>query len=378
MKKLFAATAVVVVSLQALAQIPKPDHVVVVVLENHAYSQVVGSSNATYLSALSNDTYCAKFTNSFALTHPSQPNYLMLFSGSDQGEITDNVPSNLPFTSCNLGAELLNKGYTFKAYSEDLPSVGFNGATSGKYARKHCPWTNWQNAKLNGIPDSLSRSYSDFPTNYDDLPTLSFVIPNLDDDMHDPAIPFWPANVSNGDDWMKNNLDKYITWCKTHNTLLIITFDEDDNLSSNQIATLFFGQPVKGGAYKESIDHYSVLRTVEDMFGLSHCGNTAASTPITDTWNQVTTGIGSVNAEHPVELSTFPNPATTEINFDFHHQALSGSVSLHNFLGQEVKSNSFVATSTLRMNTSDLSVGVYTYTLKTASGELFTGKVVVQ
>src|SRR5205085_9435855 len=133
--------------------------------------------------------YTALFTHSFALSHPSQPNYLQLFSGSNQGVTDDNVPANLPFITPNLGAELLNQSKTFVGYSEDLPSVGYTGATSGNYARKHNPWVNWQGTALNGIPSTDNQPYTAFPTNYNLLPTVSFVIPNQNNDMHNGTDP---------------------------------------------------------------------------------------------------------------------------------------------------------------------------------------------
>src|SRR6185295_13829993 len=97
---------------------------------------------------------------------PSQPNYLQIFSGSTQGVADDKVPSKLPFVTANLGAELIAKGFTFRAYSEDLPSVGFTGATYAKYARKHCPWVNWQGTGVNGIPAATHVPFAEFPSDY--------------------------------------------------------------------------------------------------------------------------------------------------------------------------------------------------------------------
>ena len=110
---------------------------VVVVLENHAIGEIVGNPAAPYLNSLVADNKAALFTQSFALSHPSQPNYIQLFSGSNQGVTNDNVPAVFPFTAPNLGAELLTASKTFAGYSEDLPSVGFNGAASGSL----CPET---------------------------------------------------------------------------------------------------------------------------------------------------------------------------------------------------------------------------------------------
>src|SRR4051812_48679099 len=107
----------------ASAAPPTPDHIVIAIDENHAYSQIVGSANAPYINGLVSQG--ALLTNSFAVTHPSQPNYLALFSGSTQGVTDDSVPSNIPFTTVNLGAQLRAAGKTFIGYSEGLPSVGY-------------------------------------------------------------------------------------------------------------------------------------------------------------------------------------------------------------------------------------------------------------
>src|ERR1041384_3085197 len=88
------------------AQIPKPDHVVIVFFENKNYSQVVASPDAPYINSLLDDSCVAIFTQFYSFGHPSQPNYLMFFSGSNQGVKNDNVPAHTPFSSCNLGASL--------------------------------------------------------------------------------------------------------------------------------------------------------------------------------------------------------------------------------------------------------------------------------
>jgi phosphatidylinositol-3-phosphatase len=169
---------VVFFSTNVYSQLPVPDHVVCVILENHNYDKIIGNPAAPYLNGLVRDSATALFTRSYALTHPSQPNYLMLFSGSDQGITNNDVPKILPFTSPNLGAGLLQAGRTFAGYSEDLPAIGFDGISSGYYARKHNPWVNWQGAEKNGIPGTLNLPLTSFPNDYDLLPTVAFVIPN--------------------------------------------------------------------------------------------------------------------------------------------------------------------------------------------------------
>jgi hypothetical protein len=264
------------------AGIPQPAHVVIAVEENHSFNEILGSTSpAAYIKSLAADPSAAVFSQSFAVEHPSQPNYLDLFSGSNQGVTDDNVPSNLPFTTANLGASLINKGLTFTGYAEDLPAVGSNVAASGSYARKHNPWVNWQNAGVNGIPAADNQPFTSFPTDFSTLPTLSFVVPNQTDDMHDGTDP---TTIVTGDAWLRTHLDGYIQWAKTHNSLFVLTFDEDDSSQNNQITTLFLGPMVKGGTYSETINHFNVLRTLEDMFNLPHAGNSATATPITDIW----------------------------------------------------------------------------------------------
>ena len=277
MKQLFTLSFCLLLINTGLKAQKQPDHVLVLMLENHSYLEIKDSTKAPYINSLLIDSFAAAFTQSFALTHPSQPNYIMLFSGSNQGVTDDNVPSVLPFKTPNLGSSLLQKGFTFVAYSEDLPSVGYTGATSGSYARKHCPWVNWQGSPTNGIPSNLNQPFNAFPKDFTKLPTLSFVIPNLLDDMHD-------GTVGAADNWIKNNLSTYVEWCKTNNSLFILTVDEDDKTDGNQIYSIILGQDVKGGTYAQPITHYNFLRTIEDLYGLPYAGASKDSSDIVGIW----------------------------------------------------------------------------------------------
>ena len=251
-------------------QFTPPTHVVLVMEENHSYSEIIGSTDAPFINALANAG--ALFTNSFAVTHPSQPNYLDLFSGLNQGVTDDSCPHT--FSTQNLESELLSAGKTFVGYSEALPSPGSEVCTSGEYARKHVPWTDFtDDPSTNNLP------FSSFPTDFTQLPTISWVIPDLLDDMHD-------GSIQQGDSWLKTNLLSYVRWAFSHNSLLIVTWDEDDDSHGNQIPTIFVGPMVKAGQYSEKINHYNVLRTLEDLYHLPHLGNSASATPIIDIWKR--------------------------------------------------------------------------------------------
>jgi phosphatidylinositol-3-phosphatase len=278
---------------------PRFDHVVLVMEENHSYNEIIGNSSAPYINSLASQG--ALFSNSFAIEHPSQPNYLDIFSGSNQGVTNDTCPHT--FSSNNLGNELRTAGFSYSSYSEDLPSDGSTVCTSGNYARKHNPSVNFSD-----LPASTNLRFSDFPTStgYSSLPTVSLVDPNLQNDMHD-------GTIQQGDTWLQNNMDAYAQWAKTHNSLLIVTWDEDDSSQSNQIPTLFVGANVTPGSYSERINHFSVLRTLEDAYGLGALGSSASATPITDVFSG---GTGNtVTVTNPGnQTSTVGTPASLQIN----------------------------------------------------------------
>ncbi|WP_084730049.1 alkaline phosphatase family protein [Streptacidiphilus neutrinimicus] len=255
----------------AAAAVPRPAHVVVVMEENHAYDEVIGSPDAPYINALA--AQGASFTSSYAVAHPSEPNYLALFSGSTQGLTDDSCPHI--FTGPSLGSELLGAGLGFAGYSESMPQTGFTGCTSGDYARRHNPWVNFP-----AVPAADNRTFAAFPTNdagYAGLPTLSFVVPNVQHDMHD-------GTVRQGDDWLRANLSGYASWARAHDSLLVVTWDEDDNGPGNHIPTLIVGAGVKPGRYGELVDHYRLLRTLEAAYGLQPLGESAQRAPVTDIW----------------------------------------------------------------------------------------------
>ncbi|MBX6356944.1 MAG: acid phosphatase [Micromonosporaceae bacterium] len=260
------------------SRLPRPDHVLIAVFENKSYEQVAGSSNAPYLNEVMAQS--AVFTRARGITHPSQPNYVALFAGSTYGVRSNHCPTRLGDRP-NLGRQLLDAELSFAGYSEDLPAAGFSGCSYGRYAAKHNPWVDFTN-----IPPSANLPYRDLPTDYSRLPTVSFVIPNLCHDMHD-------CSVAVGDRWARDHLDGYLRWAKTHNSLLIITFDENDITfdendgdPGNHILTLFAGAGVKPGRYAEAVDHYRVLATIEEMYGLPRLNEAAKTSPIADVWRR--------------------------------------------------------------------------------------------
>jgi hypothetical protein len=205
----------------------------------------------------------------------------------------DAIPAG-KFTASNVGQQLIAAGLSFKGYSEDLPSIGSEVdawpsqcAKNCRYARKHVPWISFANVPNGTSADASSNlRFSDFPDDLSKLPRLALVVPNLFNDMHNGKVK---KAIKTGDNWLRGHLQEYARWAKDHNSLLIITFDENDNTSGfsgltdpqsneavvkNRIATIFVGARIKPGEYPEEsgITHVNILRTIEAMYGLSKSG----------------------------------------------------------------------------------------------------------
>ena len=234
-------------------------HVIVVVEENRDAGQIIGDSAAPFLNRLARTGL--NFTDMHGETHPSQPNYLALFSGSTQGLTDDSCPHS--YGSDNLASQLLHHGLTFTGYSESLPSAGFTGCVAYPYARKHVPWANFPQ-----LPRTVNQPLTAMPADYSKLPTVAFVIPNLLDDMHD-------GTVAQGDAWLARNLGRYAQWAPTHHSLLLVTWDEDEGSTANHIATIAIGDGIARAAWTRPADHYTLLAALEHAFGLPLLGHAA-------------------------------------------------------------------------------------------------------
>jgi phosphatidylinositol-3-phosphatase len=288
---------VLAVTSAAAEQLPQPDHIVIVIEENKSFTDIIGSKNAPYLNSLLKRG--ALLTESYGLHHPSQPNYLVLFSGNDQGICNDECPTDL-ILAPNLAASLRSQQKTFVGFAEDLPT-SLTTCKKGNYARKHCPWLDFAN-----IPAAASLDFSKFPqtaAGFAQLPTVAIVIPNLIHDMHSATVfgaKKIPREVSNGDQWLEDHADAYAQWATTHNSLLIVTWDEDRSRYKypascaeridtapphNHIPTILVGQMVKpGSTVATTYMHYDLLRTIEDMYGLTPIGASVNAQAISGIW----------------------------------------------------------------------------------------------
>lgn len=248
--------------------LPRPKHVVIVVEENKSFRDISGSDQAPYINELA--SRAALMARSYAVAHPSLPNYLALFAGSTHG-VTDNA-CRYELEGPNLARSLEEAGLSFAIFSENLPDTGSRSCRHRNYRKKHNPVVYFP-----ALAPEINRPLRDFPTDYAKLPTVAFVIPNQRNDMHS-------GSVRRGDAWLRRHLDPYVQWAQTHDSLLVLTFDEDDSSADNHIFTLFAGAHVRTGRYPRRIDHYDVLGTVAAFYGIPAPGKAAARRPIRGIW----------------------------------------------------------------------------------------------
>jgi Phosphoesterase family/FG-GAP-like repeat len=251
---LAALTSVIIFAAQPTAFAQSPvnatppfAHIIVVMEENHSFAEIIGNAQAPYINSLANAG--ALLTNYHAIAHPSEPNYFAIYAGSTFG-VTDDGTYSEPDPT--LATVLQGAGQSFIGYVK-----------SGS-PRKHNPWESFPEGM------TVERDFTTFPTDFTQLPKVAFVIPNLNDDMHD-------GTIAQADQWLKTNIDAYAQWALTHNSLLIVVWDEDDGSQSNQVPAIVYGAHVVPGFYGDAYTHYDVLRTLLNASGLgSSAPNNAA------------------------------------------------------------------------------------------------------
>jgi hypothetical protein len=265
-----------------LAQSVRFGHVFILVEENANYSNVIANPAMPYLNGLANQYGLA--ANYFANAHPSSPNYFELTTGQTLAplSLTDLVtPHNFPVDANNVIRDLLAAGKTWKSYAEDIPSVGYTGGDTGRYAVRHNPlayFTDVQNdAKQaqNLVP--FTQLAADLNTA--NLPNYSFIVPNLCNDAHD-------CPLSTADTWLKTNVDPLIHSPQFQvDGLLIIVFDEADTFDvtsgGGHIAAVIVSPLAKRG-YKSIAfyQHQSVLRLTLEGLGVTQLPAEAATAPV--------------------------------------------------------------------------------------------------
>lgn len=275
------------------------DRVLIIVLENVDYERAIQDPN---LAALAQQG--ASFTNFHALFHPSYPNYLAMIAGTDfnihrRGSYLGDKQVDFPDDPEHhtIADRLVAAGLDFKQYAEELPDAPCPWQVHsehvanklGNYARRHVPFLSFGEVQQKWC-DHVVRVDSTKADNYfvqdarKGLVAYSFYSPNMNHDGHDTTVIVAGA-------WVRKFLDESFPEKLRQGTLVVVTFDESGGNQDNRVYTVFLGDMVKpaneqdAAALGHYYNHYSVLRTIEDNFGLKPLtANDRDATPITGIW----------------------------------------------------------------------------------------------
>lgn len=254
---------------------PTFSHVVLVVEENHSYSDVIGNSSMPYFNSLA-----AKYGSAaqyFANAHPSMPNYLMLTTGQME-TFDDNFSGTI--SDDNVVRELVKAGKTWKCYEESIPNAGYLGGDSGNYVRRHNPFS-----LLSDVQNSSSQTahivpFTQFATDLANnaLPQFAFVSPDILNDAHN-------GTLAQADSWLQTNIAPLLSNSSFQSSgLLIIIFDESE-LSDLQdggghVAALIVSAQSKAGFQSQTqYQHQSVLRLILASSGVDTFPGMAGAAP---------------------------------------------------------------------------------------------------
>lgn len=254
---------------------PTFSHVVVLVEENHSYSEVMGNSSMPYFNSLASQYGLA--TQYFANAHPSLPDYMVLTTG-----LTETLDDNFAGTISddNVVRELVKAGKTWKSYAESLPSPGYVGGDSSLYVRRHNPFTYLSDVQNDSSQAAKIVPFTQFAADLANnaLPQYSFIAPNVMDDAHD-------GSLAQADAWLQTNIAPLLASSAFQSGgLLIITFDEGNQSDvlhgGGQVATLIISSTAKKGFQSQILyQHQSVLRLVLSGSGIETFPGTSATAP---------------------------------------------------------------------------------------------------
>jgi len=244
----------------------------VIVMENEESTSIIGNASAPYINGLAHSYGLA--TQSYAISHPSLPNYLAVTAGSTFGINSDCTTCWVNAT--NLADQIEASGRTWKSYQEGMPSACFVG-DAYPYMQKHNPWIYYNDIRTNVARCSAHVvPYTQLSTDLANgsVPNYVWITPNMCNDMHD-------CSIATGDAWLSQKVPAILNSAAYRNNgVLFITWDEGStnagcctNAAGGRIATLVIS-PLARTGFQSTVQetHYSLLRTIEDSWGLSRLG----------------------------------------------------------------------------------------------------------
>jgi len=309
--------------------IPNFDHIFVIVMENKPQSGL-NPTQTPYLESLAASG--AELTQSFAVGHPSLPNYLALTGASTFGLTID-------CNTCYVGAmpnivtdRIEPSGRSWKAYMESMPSSCYLADTS-LYAVRHDPFVYYDQIRTDPNECNKVTPYSQLATDLSSTattPSFGWITPNLCDDAHD-------CSITTGDTWLSTNVPALLASpaFTTQRSLLVVTFDEDDYSDNNNIPTILVGSGITPGTQSSApYDHYSVLKTIENAWSLATLTtNDAAASPMADVFassssssTTVPAGGGAIVARGSASSAVYESDGSTALKLSVPAGAQVGDV----------------------------------------------------
>jgi phospholipase C len=245
-------------------QRPSVRHVIVIVMENRSYSDIIG--RAPYITALARR--CGLATDYHAITHPSLPNYLAMTSGSTHGIASDCSPAECSLGGRSIFSQVTAHRLGWRSYAQSMPAACDTGS-AGLYAARHVPAVYY--LAVRSICRShvrrlgrLGSGHLHDALNGGHAPAYMFVTPNLCNDMHD-------CSVSAGDRWASRWIPmmRRSRTYRAGRTVILLTWDEDDGSSGNHVPLVVVSPYTPAGrTSSRPLNHYALLRASEHLLGI--------------------------------------------------------------------------------------------------------------
>ena len=311
--------------------------VFIILMENHNWSQIKGSSSAPYINntLLPMSSYATQYFNPPGI-HPSLPNYLWLEAGTNFTISNDNDPAiNHQGTTSHLATQLQTAGITWKTYQEDISGTNCPLTSVAKYAPKHNPFVYFDDVTNTNDPNSANciahvRPYTELATDLanNTVPHYVFITPNLCDDMHDSCPPV-NNSILQGDNWLSTEVPKILNSTAYQNGgALFVTWDEGVS-GDGPIGMIVVSSLAKGGGYNNAIHytHGSTLRTFEEIFGVPLIRDAINQTDLSDLFKPASpppapTGLSATAGDSQVTLSW--NAASGATSYNVKRATVSG------------------------------------------------------
>lgn len=264
---LAAALATIFALAGSQPAVAAPSPVIVIFMENHSRSSIEGSTDADYLKSF--EAGGISFTSYFGVTHPSLPNYLAVSSGSTQGKTGSDSVTAGAISSSNLWSQLQGHGVSWGVYQESMPSACYKGGNSGQYVIRHNPAIVYANVANRPKKCNKVVPYTSFNVNA--LPAVSFITPNICNDMHD-------CSIATGDNWLQARVPAMLAAGAT----VVITFDEGSGTTGGggNIYAAVDGPGIGSRTDTATYNHYSLLAALEIRSGVARLRAAKTATPL--------------------------------------------------------------------------------------------------